>query len=142
MKNSMKKHLLLATTLIMSLSFCFTSFADWEQAGTQWKYKDDTTNVYVTARWIESATEKGLWYYLNEQGIMAVNTLIDNQYYVNELGEWREGSSGGSQKVETPPTNQNQSSGTSFQDLLNDVGNKPLPIDDDLADNIANATYY
>lgn len=48
----MKRHLLLAVSVIMSLSFCFTSFAGWEEGaygGKKYKLDDGT---YVTDRWI------------------------------------------------------------------------------------------
>lgn len=90
---------LISTTLLLSTMLSFSSLAAWEQSEAGWKYKDDNTQQYVTARWIESATEQGVWYYLNEQGIMAVNTLIDNQYYVNEAGEWRDTTGGSNTNI-------------------------------------------
>lgn len=87
---------LLAVASAITIMSTFSAFASWEQSEAGWKYKDDTTQQYVVSKWIESATEKGLWYYVDQNSIMATNTLIDNQYYVNELGEWRESSSSGS----------------------------------------------
>lgn len=86
----------LAVSCAITIMSSFSAFADWEQVGTQWKYKDEVTGAYVASQWIESATEKGLWYYIDENGIMATNTVIDNQYYVNEAGEWRENTGGSS----------------------------------------------
>lgn len=138
---------LIATTLLLSTMLSFSSLAAWEQSEQGWKYKDDTTNVYVVSQWIESASEAGLWYYIKDDGIMATNTLIDGVYYVNELGEWRE-STGGSSFVspgnQTNTTNQSTSDNNSRGGLgaPGQLGDKPLPIDGELADNIANATYY
>lgn len=70
----------------------FPAFAGWEQqADGAWKYKDDNTGAYVASQWIESTTEKGIWYYVGQTGIMVTDTLIDNQYYVDHQGKWWEG---------------------------------------------------
>lgn len=92
---------LLAVASAITIMSTFSAFASWEQSEAGWKYKDDTTQQYVVSKWIESATEKGLWYYVDQNSIMATNTLIDNQYYVNELGEWRESGSSGSSSSQT-----------------------------------------
>lgn len=90
----MKLVKILAVSCAITIMSSFSAFASWEQVDGAWKYKDEVTEAYVTSQWIESATEKGLWYYLNEQGVMAVHTVIDNQYYVNERGEWRDTTGG------------------------------------------------
>lgn len=91
MKKSIKG---IALAILVTGAVCsstFISLAGWEQSETGWKYKDDNTQQYVAARWVESTSEAGLWYYIGTDGVMVTNTLIDNQYYVNEAGEWREG---------------------------------------------------
>lgn len=108
---------ILAVSCAITIMSSFSAFADWEQVGTQWKYKDEVTDGYVASQWIESTTEKGLWYYLDENGLMATNTVIDNQYYVNEAGEWRE-SSGGSSSVNPG----NQSNNTQEKVPGTDIG--------------------
>ena len=60
----------------------------WEQdALNQWKYS--LNGVYLTNTWIESITEQGAWYFLNENGIMATNTNTVDGYYVNATGVYR-----------------------------------------------------
>lgn len=86
---------IMTTTLLLSTMLSFSSLAAWEQSEAGWKYKDDNTQQYVTARWIESVSEAGLWYYIKDDGIMATNAWIDDVYYVNEAGEWREGQTDG-----------------------------------------------
>lgn len=92
----MKLVKILAVSCAITIMSSFSAFADWEQqSDSTWKYKDDISQQYVASQWIESASEKGLWYYLDQNGVMAVNTTTPDGYYVNELGEWRE-STGGS----------------------------------------------
>lgn len=132
---------ILTTTLLLSTMLSFSAFADWEQVGTQWKYKDDTTNVYVTSQWIESASEKGLWYYLDVNGVMAVNTTTPDGYYVNELGEWRDttGGSHNSSPVDNSNNNNSQPSGDvrwGFGDISNVTAGEA--VDESSAQNFLN----
>lgn len=118
---------ILTTTLLLSTMLSFSSLASWEQVDGAWKYKDDSSQQYVTSKWIESTAEQGLWYYIDQTGVMAIDTLIDNQYYVNELGEWRE-NTGGSSSVN--PGNQvntdNSTSGGSLFDRAKEAGKNQL----------------
>lgn len=98
MRKSVK---ILAIASVITIMSTFSAFASWEQSEAGWKYKDDSTNTYVTSTWIESTTEKGLWYYVDQNGVMATNVLIDGVYYVNEAGEWRESGSSGSSSSQT-----------------------------------------
>lgn len=116
LKKKLVKILVIASAITIMSSF--SAFADWEQADGVWKYKDEVTRAYVASQWIESATEKGLWYYLDENGVMAVNTTTPDGYYVNDKGEWRE-SSGGSTNNSTnisvgQPSSNESSSGVSW----------------------------
>lgn len=97
----------LAVSCAITIMSSFSAFADWEQVGTQWKYKDEVTDGYVASQWIESTTEKGLWYYLDENGVMAVNTTTPDGYYVNDKGEWRN-TSGGNSSVSPGNQSHNQ----------------------------------
>ena len=74
---------------VLSIASTFTSLASWEQIGTQWKYKDDSTNTYVTGwQWIDGNTDGvSECYYLDSNGVMAVNTTIEG-YTVNADGKW------------------------------------------------------
>lgn len=112
MRKSVK---ILAIASVITIMSTFSAFASWEQSEAGWKYKDDSTNTYVTSTWIESTTEKGLWYYVDQNGVMATNVLIDGVYYVNEAGEWRESGSSGSSSSQTD-------SGFNWDDYFDDVG--------------------
>lgn len=72
------------------LSNTFTSLAGWEQSEAGWKYKDDTTNVYLSNgwHWLDGNND-GIseCYYLDSAGIMAVSTMVDN-YTINADGQW------------------------------------------------------
>ena len=97
----MKKNIKILTltfiaTCMLSLS-AFPAYAGWEQVDGTWKYKDDSTNEFLTSKWIESTSEKGLWYYIDQNGVMAVSTTTPDGYYVNEHGEWRESSQSSSE---------------------------------------------
>lgn len=122
----MKKGIgILVLTGMLSFAGAFTVFAGWEQqADNSWKYKNDESGEYVTGQWIQSATETGLWYYIDETGVMATNTLVDDLYWVNENGEWREKSSGGTQasngsqqQAQTPPSFSQSSGGDDITHL-------------------------
>lgn len=60
----------------------------WEQnTEGQWKYS--LNGVYLTNAWVESLTEPGAWYFLNENGFMATNTYTVDGYYVDAQGVYR-----------------------------------------------------
>lgn len=62
----------------------------WEQqVNSTWKYS--LNGVYVVNTWVESITEPGAWYFLNESGIMATNTYTPDGYYVDAQGVYRTG---------------------------------------------------
>lgn len=61
-----------------------TAYAEgWQQSGTDWVYYD-SNNYKVTNEWKKGAD--GLWRYLNSQGLMAVNSWVDDEYYVDNNG--------------------------------------------------------
>lgn len=124
--NYMQKSVkILAVASAITIMSTFSAFASWEQSEAGWKYKDDNCQQYITSQWIESTTEKGLWYYIDQNGVMATDTLIDNQYYVNERGEWREsgaGGAGGGSSSESQSTSSQTDSGFNWDDYFDDVG--------------------
>ena len=77
-------------TLALTLSIPFTSYAGWEQTGTQWKYKDSSTSAYLTNgwHWLDGNND-GIaeCYYLDSKGIMIADTIIEG-YTVNSNGTW------------------------------------------------------
>lgn len=75
----MKKSIVFATVLAMSLSFsaAFVSLAgQWQQDSTGWWYQEDNNNYSVNS-WKEL---DGKWYYFNQDGYMVSNTWIGNYY--------------------------------------------------------------
>lgn len=142
MRKSKKKLSVIILAFGLVLSSAFTSLAAWEQSEQGWKYKDDTIQQYVTDKWVESASEKGLWYYVNVDGIMATNTLVDGVYFVNENGEWREDSQSSSTQTGGATHNSNQGNTWDGNGVTGQVGDHPLPFTDEEIDAIQNATFY
>ena len=86
----MKKTLrILALTGILTMACSFNAMANWEQTGTQWKYKDDSTGTYMTGwQWIDGNNDgTAECYYLDSNGVMASNTVIDG-WNINFEGQW------------------------------------------------------
>lgn len=86
----MKKHLLLATTVIMSLSFCFTSFAGWENHKDDdysvTVYRDDATGQLITG-WRELPWKDGTaWFYFGEDNILYKFRETPDGYIVDADG--------------------------------------------------------
>lgn len=81
--------MILVTGLV--LSNAITSLAGWEQqTDGAWKYKDDTTNVYYLNGWYwidGNGDNVAECYYLDENGIMSANSIVDN-YTINAEGQW------------------------------------------------------
>lgn len=99
---------------VMSLASAMTSFASWEQqAGGQWKYSEN--NVYLTGwQWIDGNVDGvSECYYLDSNGVMAVNTTIEG-FTVNETGAWTVDG-----VVQTKVVNASSSSGSSSQNQSN-----------------------
>ena len=83
----MRKRGITVFTLSMMLALgtaTLTAYAaGWQQSGTDWVYYD-SNNYKVTNEWKKGAD--GLWRYLNSQGVMAVNSWADDEYYVDNNG--------------------------------------------------------
>ena len=76
----------LAVSAVLALgTVTYTSYAaeGWQQSGTNWVYTDANGNK-ITNEWRKGADN--LWRYLNGQGIMAVNSWADDDYYVDGNG--------------------------------------------------------
>lgn len=144
---------LMTTTLLLSTMLSFSSLAAWEQSEAGWKYKDDTTNVYLSNGWHWlDGNKDGIseCYYLDSTGIMSANSIVDN-YTINADGQWTvdnvvETRVVGSGSQTSGTGNQSNAGGSLFDRAKeagkNQLGDNPIPIDGDYAENIANATYY
>ena len=58
-------------------------------ANGDWYYFDTETGEMLRNKWITD-TEKGKSYYVDSDGVLATNTVIDGQYRVDENGEYVE----------------------------------------------------
>jgi hypothetical protein len=58
---------------------------NWVEENNQWKFKLNTGG-YLTNSWIESLSEAGAFYYVNESGIMLTNTTTPDGYTVGDSG--------------------------------------------------------
>ena len=69
--------------MILTAGMATTSFADWSQQNGKWYYYNDNNGRLVRNDWV---CPKDAWYYMDYNGVMQTNSLIDDTYYVNE--EW------------------------------------------------------
>ena len=85
-----KKLVTMGIALCLSVASTMTAFAGWEQTGTTWKYKDDSTGTYLVNswNWIDGNND-GIseCYYMDSTGVMASNTSVDG-WVLNDLGQW------------------------------------------------------
>ncbi len=81
----MKKRVLwtMGLATAMTAGLAITSLAGWQQSGTDWYYFHDRTGKMLEDEWVQY---NGSWYYLEHDGKMAVNSLIDDTYYVDANG--------------------------------------------------------
>lgn len=83
----MKKKRMMVFVLSAALALgtaTLTAYAEgWQQAGNNWGYVD-ASGRQVTNEWRKGADN--LWRYLNGQGVMAINTWVDDEYYVDSNG--------------------------------------------------------
>ena len=70
----------LAVTLTPMSAYAGT----WENTSAGYQYQKDDGN-YARSEWI---TENGTSYYLNQNGVMAVNTTTPDGYLVAADGSW------------------------------------------------------
>lgn len=66
-----------------SLTAYAAAAGQWKQVGNNWAYYN-TDGSYVTNEWRKGADN--LWRYLDSQGVMAISTWIDDEYYVDNNG--------------------------------------------------------
>lgn len=83
-----KKSLTTILAGILATSMSMTSFAGWEQEGTNWKYNDNGTYATNGWRWIDGNNDgTAESYYFDGNGILAKDTMVEG-YTVNADGAW------------------------------------------------------
>lgn len=102
--------------------------AGWEQTGNTWKYSEN--GAYLTGwQWLDGNGDNiAECYYLDANGVMAVNTVVDS-YTVNESGAWvvngvvqtKVVGSGGQSSNTNSGGHQNQSGIPDFNELISGV---------------------
>ncbi|MCI8453721.1 MAG: hypothetical protein HFE84_03790 [Lachnospiraceae bacterium] len=83
MKNK-QSFAILAMASMMAVSMNMTAMADWSKSGDQWYYYNNTSGKLVKSDWVQF---EGKWYYVDADGAMVMNQMIDDSFYVNESGE-------------------------------------------------------
>lgn len=80
-----------------STEMCITTYyqstvaglGGWEQQpNKEWKFKLNTGG-YVTNSWVESVSTAGNFYYLNNEGVMLINSTTPDGYSVDANGVWK-----------------------------------------------------
>ncbi len=67
----------------MTAGLALTSFAGWSHDGINWYYYHDRSGDLITDEWVKS---NDIWYYMNHDGKMLTNSLVDDLYYVDANG--------------------------------------------------------
>lgn len=124
----MRKSLrIFAVASVISIMSTMTSMAGWEQVGTQWKYQNTDGSYAVGWQWLDGNNDGvAECYYLDGNGIMAVNTVVDG-YTVDINGAWvingvvqtKVVGSGGQSSNTNSGGHQNQSGIPSLDDITN-----------------------
>lgn len=124
----MRKLKILAVASAISIISTMTSFANWEQVNGTWKYSENGT--YLTGwQWLDGNNDGvAECYYLDGNGIMAVDTTVDS-YMVNESGAWvvngvvqtKVVGAGGQTSNSNSVGHQNQSGIPDFNELISGV---------------------
>ncbi len=84
-----KKTAALTIAVILAASTTMTSFAGWEQEGTNWKYNDNGTYAANGWKWIDGNNDgTAESYYFDSNGILSTNTTTPDGYTVNADGAW------------------------------------------------------
>ncbi|MEG0812539.1 MAG: cell wall-binding protein [Clostridium sp.] len=81
-----KKSTLCILSIMLTLGAAsLTAYAaeGWKQSGNNWVYYD-SNGSQISSEWRKGADS--LWRYLDTQGLMTVNSWVDDQYYVDSNG--------------------------------------------------------
>lgn len=124
----MRKLRILAIASVISIMSTMTSMANWEQVDGAWKYSNN--GVYLTGwQWLDGNGDNiAECYYLDANGVMAVNTVVDG-YTVDINGAWvvngvvqaKVVGSGGQTSNSNSVGHQNQSGIPDFNELISGV---------------------
>ena len=60
-----------------------TAFAGWSEQNGRWYYYNDRNGELVRNEWVEDG---GKWYFMDYDGVMMTNSMVDDVYFVNESG--------------------------------------------------------
>lgn len=82
MKRKTKTAVAFSAAALLTMGTAFHSMAAWEQENHTWIYTDNS-GERVTDSWRQSGND---YYYLNSDGVMAVNQWVDDTYYVDANG--------------------------------------------------------
>ncbi|MCI8510581.1 MAG: hypothetical protein HFE83_01110 [Lachnospiraceae bacterium] len=68
---------------VLAAGMTTTAFADWSKNNDRWYYYNDANGQMVKNDWVQ---DEGKWYYMDANGVLLMNQMIDDIYYVNENG--------------------------------------------------------
>jgi hypothetical protein len=102
----------IATTTILSTT-CVSASAEWKQDNKGW-WNSEGNSWSVGWRQID-----GKWYYFNQDGYMAQNTVIDGQYKVDNNGVWIQNTTINSNNTSVNNVNSNNTTNTNVTNNVN-----------------------
>lgn len=124
---------------VLSMASTMTSMANWEQqTGGQWKYQNTDGSYAVGWQWLDGNNDGVAdCYYLDGNGIMAVNTVVDG-YTVDINGAWvvngvvqtKVVGTGGQTSNSNSGGHQNQSGIPDFNELISGVTSSDFDMSD------------
>ncbi|MFR5631456.1 MAG: transglutaminase domain-containing protein [Monoglobales bacterium] len=97
-----KKWIGIAIATGLSAVLPMTVLAGWEQSGTSYRYQKENGS-YAASEWV---LDNGIYYYMDQNGIMAKNTTTPDGYLVGTDGSWIQEKQVTGGYVRTPYDNQ------------------------------------
>lgn len=115
------------------------TLGNWEQQQDgYWKFKQTVGGQYLTNSWIESLSEVGSFYYVNNQEVMVTSCTTPDGYNVDASGLWKTTAVPNPNVPTAPsaPTNNGSNSNVNkddytnmndyYRDLANKIANDPV----------------